>query len=278
MKIAESQVIKNGEQELIDAITGDLDWNTIEQLLLKKHNFRLQEDVEYRSGDIVVHDNAIAYKLDFDVKVSLSVLFNRDGECLELSTSGEASEEDAEADEALATPGEPAEPLAVGPEEAPVPRAAEADAAPAAGDAGGAVESAAPEGAEAAPSLSAEEELGDLLAEGPEDFGLPAAEPSDEPLELGTELDEPEAMVIDDDFEELEPVLGLDLEEVDLDLPEAGTESADAPEAPPAAAAGEAPGASSRGDAEGEGEGKNREQITEMASQIADMISEINEK
>ena len=75
---------------------GDLDWSAIERLLLEKHKFKLQDEVEYRRGDIVVHENAIAYRLDFDVKVSLSVLFNRKGDCLELSTSGELSEKDDE--------------------------------------------------------------------------------------------------------------------------------------------------------------------------------------
>lgn len=96
MKITDSEVIKNGEMELIDSITGDLDWRAIETILKEKHNLGLQDEVEYKHGDLVIHDNQIAYKLDFDVKVTLSVLFDRQGNCLKLSTSGDQDVGDQE--------------------------------------------------------------------------------------------------------------------------------------------------------------------------------------
>lgn len=94
MKITNADVIKSGERELIDTIIGDLDWETIEQIVKSRHKLKIQDDVEYRQGDIVVHDNQVAYKLDFDVKMTLSVMFDRNGNYLSLITS-----EDAEDDE-----------------------------------------------------------------------------------------------------------------------------------------------------------------------------------
>ena len=82
MKITDSEIIKNGEQELIDAITADLDWGAIEDIFLKEHNLGIEEDIEYKSGDIIAVDNQIAYKLEFEVKVNLSVLLDRNGEYL----------------------------------------------------------------------------------------------------------------------------------------------------------------------------------------------------
>ncbi|RLC24173.1 MAG: hypothetical protein DRH93_05330, partial [Deltaproteobacteria bacterium] len=35
---------------------------------------------------LIVHNDTIAYKFDFEIKVPLSVIFNREGECLEIST------------------------------------------------------------------------------------------------------------------------------------------------------------------------------------------------
>ena len=87
MKITDSEIIKNGEQELIDAITADLDWGAIEEVFLKEHNLGIEEDIEYKSGDIVAVDSQIAYKLEFEVKVNLSVLLNRDGEYLSVAIS-----------------------------------------------------------------------------------------------------------------------------------------------------------------------------------------------
>ena len=89
LKITDSAVIKSGERELLDTIIGDLDWETIEKIVKEKHQLRIQDDVEFRQGDIVVYDNTVAYKLDFDAKVTLTVLFDRDGNYLSFSTSGD---------------------------------------------------------------------------------------------------------------------------------------------------------------------------------------------
>ncbi|MFZ5571272.1 MAG: hypothetical protein ACOZF0_12750 [Thermodesulfobacteriota bacterium] len=85
MKITDSETIKSSEKELIDAITGDLDWQAIEQLFREKYHLGLQDEIEYRKGDLVVHNEQIAYRLEFDVKVALSVLFDRKGECIEVT-------------------------------------------------------------------------------------------------------------------------------------------------------------------------------------------------
>ena len=81
--------IRDCEQDLIDTITGDLNWDIIEKILREKHHLELQEDIEYRRGDIVVYNNQIAYKIDFDVKVGVSVVFGRNGECLDVGIGGE---------------------------------------------------------------------------------------------------------------------------------------------------------------------------------------------
>lgn len=87
MKITNRETIKAGEREFIDNINAELDWEAIEVLLLEKHNFSLEE-VEYKKGDLVVFNEQIAYKFDFHIKVPLSVVFGRDGKCLDISTAG----------------------------------------------------------------------------------------------------------------------------------------------------------------------------------------------
>ena len=100
MKITDPGVIKGGESELIDAITADMDWGAIGNVFLEKHKLGIDDDVEYKKGDIVIHENQIAYKLDFDVKVNLSILLDREGNYLSLSsdhdpdTDGESGKED----------------------------------------------------------------------------------------------------------------------------------------------------------------------------------------
>ena len=117
MKITDSEVIKTGEKELIDTIIGDLDWNAIESIFKEKHHLRIQDDVEYRQGDIVVHNNQVAYQLDFDVKVTLSILFDRSGKYLSattLSDVAESSLEEASSDIGEAQKEEPSSDTPIG--------------------------------------------------------------------------------------------------------------------------------------------------------------------
>ena len=96
MKITDHEVIKNSEQELIDAITADLDWGTIEKIIKKEHNLEIEENVEYKKGDIVVCDDRVAYKLEFNVHVILSVLLDREGNYISVESSGRIGTSDNE--------------------------------------------------------------------------------------------------------------------------------------------------------------------------------------
>ncbi len=94
MKLTNPETIQESEKEFIDTINAELDWEAIEKMLLEKHSFTLQEEIDYKDGDLVVYKDNIAYKFDFEIKVPLSVIFNRDGECLEISTVRDDFEDD----------------------------------------------------------------------------------------------------------------------------------------------------------------------------------------
>lgn len=96
MKLTNPETIQESEKEFIDTINAELDWEAIEKMLLEKHNFTLQEEIDYKNGDLVVHEDRIAYKFDFEIRVPLSVIFNRDGECLEISTMRDDFQEEDE--------------------------------------------------------------------------------------------------------------------------------------------------------------------------------------
>jgi len=106
MKITDVEVIKNGEQDLIDGITADLDWTVLEKIFEGRHQLGLGEDVTYKKGDIVVHDNQIAYLLEFDITVPISIILDRSGNCLKIQSThsrdsaqgGEAVEETEESE------------------------------------------------------------------------------------------------------------------------------------------------------------------------------------
>lgn len=94
MKLVNPENIHESEQDFIDTINAELDWEAIEKMLLEKHNFTLQEDIDYKEGDLVVYNDNIAYKFNFEIKVPLSVIFDRQGECLEISTERDDYESD----------------------------------------------------------------------------------------------------------------------------------------------------------------------------------------
>ena len=96
MKLTDPEAIQESEKEFIDTINAELDWEAIEKMLLEKHSFTLQDEIDYKNGDLIVYNDNIAYKFDFEIKVPLSVIFNRQGECLEISTLRDDFEEDGE--------------------------------------------------------------------------------------------------------------------------------------------------------------------------------------
>jgi hypothetical protein len=102
MKITNANVIKTGEQDLIDAITADLDWGVIEEIFRKEHKIGIKEEIEYKKGDIIAHNNQIAYRLEFEVKVNLAVLLSREGDYISIRISDDEDDpKDATADSPL---------------------------------------------------------------------------------------------------------------------------------------------------------------------------------
>jgi len=76
MKITDPDVIKNGEKDLIQAVKDDLDLDTIKKIMQNKIN---AESLSSKGGEIVVHNNEIAFRLDFNIKISGSLIFDRQG-------------------------------------------------------------------------------------------------------------------------------------------------------------------------------------------------------
>jgi hypothetical protein len=76
MKITDPQIIQTEEKKLIVALQQHLDHETVKTVLMD----RIAETVfEPKEGQIVVHDNQIAFRLDFDLKFNGSLLFDRQG-------------------------------------------------------------------------------------------------------------------------------------------------------------------------------------------------------
>ncbi len=76
MKITDPDIIKNGENDLIEAVKDDLDLDAVKEILKKRME---AAKLSSKGGEIIVHNNEIAYRLDFDIRLSGSLMFDRQG-------------------------------------------------------------------------------------------------------------------------------------------------------------------------------------------------------
>ena len=93
MKLTNPDFIQKNEKEFIDSIKAELDWDAIGKLFFKNHRLTLEDEVDFKNGDIIIHKDSIAYQLDFELKMPLSIVLNRQGEFLELHTREQAIED-----------------------------------------------------------------------------------------------------------------------------------------------------------------------------------------
>ncbi len=98
MKITDPDVIKNGEKDLIDAVKDDLDLDTIKEIMQNKMNAKT---ISSKGGEIVVHNNEIAFRLDFSIEISGSLMFDRQGNYIPESDNQDDLSQDFDSDEQL---------------------------------------------------------------------------------------------------------------------------------------------------------------------------------
>ncbi len=76
MKITDPGIIKNGENDLIELLKEDLDLDAVREIIQKKMT---SAALSPKGGEIVVHDNQIAFRMDFELCLSGSLMFDRQG-------------------------------------------------------------------------------------------------------------------------------------------------------------------------------------------------------
>lgn len=93
MKLINSEKIQESEKEFMDTINAEMDWEAIERMMIEKRIFTLEENTIRKNGDVIVYKDTIAYQFDFEIKIPISVIVNRQGECLNLSGRTQKDEE-----------------------------------------------------------------------------------------------------------------------------------------------------------------------------------------
>ncbi len=91
MKITDPGVIKNGEKDLIESLKEDLDLDAVKEII--KHKMT-GAALSARGGEIVVYNNQIAFRLDFDLSLSGSLMFDRQGNHIPAESDGSDDQKD----------------------------------------------------------------------------------------------------------------------------------------------------------------------------------------
>ncbi|MGD9824190.1 hypothetical protein [Desulfobacter sp.] len=92
MRITDPQVILNGEKDLIASVQKDLDLDAVRDLLKERLTAKA---LSPKGGQIVVHNNHVAFRLDYKININGSLLFDRNGNLIEDSEST-ASKQDTQ--------------------------------------------------------------------------------------------------------------------------------------------------------------------------------------
>jgi hypothetical protein len=83
-RIADPEMIRKQERDLFEALSENLDRSALSRLFSARHRLSKISSVHWRSGDLVALPDAVAYRLDFDVRAELGVVFDRHGNYQEI--------------------------------------------------------------------------------------------------------------------------------------------------------------------------------------------------
>ena len=92
IRITDPDVIRDQELALFEAITKNLDWQALSEVFRSHHRLGTIASMASRQGDFVARQGAVAYRLDFDVRAVMSVIFDRAGNYLETGDARVESE------------------------------------------------------------------------------------------------------------------------------------------------------------------------------------------
>ena len=117
MRIADPEANRKGEKALADAIASNFDRSVIRKIFKRVHNLDVGEDIKCSQASMGVHGDEVAYSMNFEVLVNLSVFLDRAGNFISISSSGVAPELSPQTEE----------PMVEEPESPPVGETADAE-------------------------------------------------------------------------------------------------------------------------------------------------------
>ena len=96
MRVADPEAIRKGERALADAIASNFDRSVIQKIFKRVHNLDVGEDIKCKNASMVVHGDMVAYSMNLEVLVNLSVFLDRSGKFISISSSDVTPESSSE--------------------------------------------------------------------------------------------------------------------------------------------------------------------------------------
>ena len=77
--LADPDIIQKSEKEIIEKISATLEEKQIKELFEQKFNSSLGDEIELKSGNMIIHQNKIIYRLNYDTRLKFELLLDQSG-------------------------------------------------------------------------------------------------------------------------------------------------------------------------------------------------------
>lgn len=101
MRLARKEIIRACEKQMIRAIVKNIDPAALKEAVREQYDLGPADGITFEKGDLAVKNGQIVYRLDFSMRVGLTVTLDRDGRCLGI---GAPEKQPPEPEEAEADP------------------------------------------------------------------------------------------------------------------------------------------------------------------------------
>jgi hypothetical protein len=92
--LANPEIIQKSEKEIIEKIAASLQKEQIKELFEQKFNFNLDGEIQFRNGNMLIHQSSITYKLNYDALLRFELMLDRSGKYLTPNAADKISSED----------------------------------------------------------------------------------------------------------------------------------------------------------------------------------------
>lgn len=92
MKITDDQHISSNKATFFKGLFRSVAWPRVIEKIRERFRIAVQDEIRFVGGELVVDQSRVAYRLDVDVTVRLSMLCDQSGNCLRISSFREGED------------------------------------------------------------------------------------------------------------------------------------------------------------------------------------------